>query len=327
MAQDKAKEAADAMHAERARNAVLEAAAAEKKKEDERKKQLAAATANEQSEKQKTAEDDLRSKNLLKQLRNSEVEAANAAASQSAAATAASDTKAKTKELLEKIAVAQPQQKVALKAQEISMKNAEVKSSEVATKAAEKKAATALAQDSSAKSLKAESCIMICAEGKKVKDEAKKMENQQKVQEKMAQGQGAVKLIQMDASTGEECADFTPPAGGGDCGAPISAGITQKICGERSEDCRAHCFNTASPMEANEASCKSRLPDEAEKLVDSTQKAKAAGGTMDEQERRLLTKREVENKESKVKIEAAKPVPFEIKEPEHIPFTYKGCEC
>jgi len=167
---------------------------------------------------------------------------------------------------------------------------------------------------------------MICREGKEVKDGAKKMENQQKVQEKMAMG-GSVSLIQVDATTGADCEDFTPPAGSGDCGPPITASITQTICGGKSEECRAHCFNTASPIEANEASCKTSLPDEASKLVDSTQSAKLAGGTMDEQERGLLKNREIETKESKAKIEAAKPVPFEIKEIKPEPFTYKGCEC
>jgi len=327
MAADKAKEAADAMHAERAKNAVLDAVAKEKEKEDKRQKELAAATSKEKTEKQKTAEDELRSKNLLKQLRSSEVAAAQAAASQTAAAKSADDTKAKDKELQQKIDVAGPQEKVALQAQERSMKSSLVASSELSTKASDKKAETALSQAAAAKGLKAESCLMICREGKEVKDAAKKMENQQKVQEKMAMGGGAVELIQVDATTGADCEDFTPPAGGGDCGTPITASITQTICGGKSEECRAHCFNTATPIEANEASCKSSLPDEASKLVASTQSAKKQGGSMDEQERLLLKNREIETKESKAKIEAAKPVPFEIKEIKPEPFTYKGCEC
>lgn len=328
MAADKDKEANDAILADNKHNALLDAEGKEKKDEEQRNKELAKAVEKERDEKRKTAEDELRSKNLLKQLHDSQVEAAKAAAGDAAAARQAATAQEQSKEVAKKMKSGGGDD-AALVAKEKHNKENELNSSEAAEKASAKKAQTAESQADAAKSLKAGSCLFICQEGKHVKDQAKKMEIAEKMQEKIKNGSPEVELIQLSESLSEkaECSDFQAPLGPGDCGSPITATITQMICGAVADDCKEHCFNTATPVEARESSCKSSLPDEAAALVDSTQKAAKSAPPLSDQERNLSKVKESETKETKQKIELAKPVPFKLVEKTHEPFTYKGCEC
>jgi len=323
LAKDQQKKNADLIDADNKKTRVMDDENAEEKKRLARKAALAAAIRKEKDEKQKTAQDELRSKNLLKKLQDSQLSAATAATANAAAAKDAANAKNGAKEIAKKLLSASPSQRIVLQAKERKMKQDEQAAAEKATKAANKKADTAREQQKAAAGLQVESCIFICKEGLEAKDKAAKMEKEQKMAEKV-QG-GSMSLIEVNEAGA--CQPFTPPQGGGDCGSPITAAIINTACGSQPAECQQHCTSTATPAQANEKGCKARLPDAAKTLVDNTQKAAKSATKMDAQQRSLAKSTEAATKEKSAKTAAAKPVPFRLKEKKHKPFTYKGCEC
>merc|ERR1711959_608672 len=316
LAKDQQKKNADLIDADNKKTRVMDDENVEEKKRQARQAALAAAIRKEKDEKQKTAQDELRSKNLLKKLQDSQLSAATAATANAAAAKDA----ASAKEVAKKLLSASPSQRIVLQAKERKMKQDEQAAAEKATKAANKKADTAREQQKAAAGLQAESCIFICKEGLEAKDKAAKMEKETKMSEKIKGG--SMSLIEVNEAGA--CQPFTAPQGGGECGSPITAAIINTACGSQPADCQQHCTSTATPVQANERGCKARLPDAAKTLVDNTQKAAKSAPKMDAQQRNLAKSTEAATKERSIKTAAAKPVPFRLKEKKHKPFTYKG---
>merc|ERR1711907_742138 len=301
LAKDQQKKNADLIDADNKKTKVMDDENVEEKKRLARKAALAAAIRKEKDEKQKTAQDELRSKNLLKKLQDSQLSAATAATANAAAAKEAANAKNGAKEIAKKLLSVSPSQRIVLQAKERKMKQ----------------------DEKAAAGLQVESCIFICKEGLEAKDKAAKMEKEQKMAEKV-QG-GSMSLIEVNEAGA--CQPFTPPQGGGDCGSPITAAIINTACGSQPAECQQHCTSTATPAQANEKGCKARLPDAAKTLVDNTQKAAKSATKMDAQQRSLAKSTVAATKEKSAKTAAAKPVPFRLKEKKHKPFTYKGCEC
>jgi len=318
---DEAKKAKDAIDADAKKNRVMDDETVEEKKREDRETALSAAITKEKDEKTKTAQDELRSKNLLKKLQDSQMRAATAATENEAATKKAARAKTGAKEIGSKLMTASPDQKIVLQTQESNMKKDEQSLAKRATKAASKKAATAREQQKAASGLKAESCIFVCKEGMKVKDAASKMEKEAKMQEKVSGGQALIEISEYG------CKSFAAPEGGGECGSPITASIINTGCSSQPAECQQHCTSTATPAQASEKGCKARLPSAAKTLVDKTQKAAKSAPKLSDQERGLAKSEEASSKESSAKIAASTPVPFRLKEKKHKPFTYKGCEC
>merc|ERR1711861_53311 len=179
LAKDQQKKNADLIDADNKKTKVMDDENVEEKKRQARKAALAAAIRKEKDEKQKTAQDELRSKNLLKKLQDSQLSAATAATANAAAAKDAANAKNGAKETAKKLLSASPSQRIVLQAKERKMKQDEQAAAEKATKAANKKADTAREQQKAAAGLQVESCIFICKEGLEAKDKAAKMEKEQ----------------------------------------------------------------------------------------------------------------------------------------------------
>merc|ERR1711871_951424 len=159
LAKDQQKKNADLIDADNKKTRVMDDENVEEKKRQARQAALAAAIRKEKDEKQKTAQDELRSKNLLKKLQDSQLSAATAATANAAAAKDAASAKNGAKEVAKKLLSASPSQRIVLQAKERKMEQDEQAAAEKATKAANKKADTAREQQKAAAGLQVESCM------------------------------------------------------------------------------------------------------------------------------------------------------------------------
>jgi len=340
---DEEKAQSDIAKEEKNEQSVTSQAESGTKHDKKNRDSLEKVEAQEKETKKKVQEEHTRKENLLQQLKNTQSEAAEAAARESAAAEAAMRAKDEQKRLANEVRNAKdPEHKAVLLAKEKTSKQSEIAYSHKADKSAQDKANTALAQEEQADSLQAGACIAICIEGKDVREHDARVEKEEKIRAKAAAAGAPLAMelgdgnddVQPMALLETEEGDNCEPSGisvsqDGACSSVVTPQMAMDACQRYMGQgaCESICEQKATTIQDQEASCKKNMQNPAEAQLNSAPLPSEDSAPVSDPMRSLYEENEKSRKEIKVKEEAAKPVPEEMPMPVHVPFTYKGCEC